>query len=138
MIKNFKLLWYYLKDEKLKLFIYLFLALIGTVPSLSSAYFIGMALEGLIDKNFGNFIFYLSIWSSMYIIFYCILQVPRERLFSYLNIKFNKNVIKDLYKKVTDLPCIAYEEIGVGEFINRMVTNPERVLDLLSKLITMI
>ncbi len=138
MIKNFKLLWYYLKDEKLKLFIYLFLALIGTVPSLSSAYFIGMALEGLIDKNFGNFILYLSIWSSMYIIFYCILQVPRERLFSYLNIKFNKNVIKDLYKKVTDLPCIAHEEIGVGEFINRMVTDPERVLDLLSKLITMI
>lgn len=138
MIKNFKLLWYYLKDEKLKLFIYLFLAFIGTLPSLCSAYFIGMALEGLINKNFGNFILYLSIWSSMYIIFYCILQVPRERLFSYLNIKFNKNVIKDLYKKVTDLPCIAHEEIGVGEFINRMVSDPERVLDLLSKLITMI
>lgn len=138
MIKNFKLLWYYLKDEKLKLFIYLFLAFIGTLPSLCSAYFIGMALEGLIDKNFGNFILYLSIWSSMYIIFYCILQVPRERLFSYLNIKFNKNIIKDLYKKVTDLPCVAHEEIGVGEFINRMVTDPERVLDLLSKLITMI
>ena len=76
MIKNFKLLWYYLKDEKLKLFIYLFLAFIGTLPSLSSAYFLGMALEGLFDKNFGNFILYLSIWSSMYIIFYCILQVP--------------------------------------------------------------
>ena len=74
----------------------------------------------------------------MYTIFYCILQVPRERLFSYLNIKFNKNVIKDLYKKVTDLPCVAHEEIGVGEFINRMVSDPERVLDLLSKLITMI
>ena len=38
---------------------------------------------------------------------------------------------------MTELPAIAFEDIGVGEFINRMVTDPTRVLELLSKLIKM-
>ena len=33
------------------------------------------------------------------------------------------------------MPAIAFEEIGVGEFINRMYTDPDRILDLLNKLI---
>jgi ATP-binding cassette subfamily B protein len=33
------------------------------------------------------------------------------------------------------MPAIAFEEIGVGEFINRMYTDPDRILELLNKLI---
>ena len=35
------------------------------------------------------------------------------------------------------MPAIAFEDIGVGEFINRMTTDPERIMELLSKLIKM-
>lgn len=134
---NFILIWKYLKDEKLRLFLYIFLILVSHIPNLSAPIFWGLALEALIKNNFMNFALYLSIWESLYIVFFSILGIPRESLYNYLEIKFNKKVIKDLYKKITDLPAIAHEEIGVGEFINRMVSDPERVMELLSKLIKM-
>lgn len=134
---NFKLIWKYLKDEKLRLFLYIFLILVSHIPGLTAPIFWGLALESLISGSFINFGLYLFIWESLYIVFFSILGIPRENLYNYLEIKFNKNVIKDLYRKITDLPAIAHEEIGVGEFINRMVSDPERVMELLSKLIKM-
>ena len=54
---------------------------------------------------------------------------------NYLEKKFMEQVNKDLYVKVSDLPAIAFEDIGTGEFINRMYTDPDRILELLQKLI---
>ena len=43
-----------------------------------------------------------------------------------------------MYEHIQNLPSVAFEEIGVGEFINRLYTDPDRVMDLISKLIKMI
>ncbi len=135
---TFKILFHYLKDEKLKMFIYILLVLFTYIPSLVTAYFWGIALEVLISKNFNDFVLYLAIWEGIYIFFYTILQIPRDTLYNYLEIKFTKNVSKDLYKKIDKLPAKAFEEIGVGEFINRLYTDPDRVMELLQKLIRLV
>lgn len=135
---SFKILFHYLKDEKLKMFIYILLVLFTYVPSLVTAYFWGIALEALISKNFNEFVLYLAIWEGIYIFFYTILQIPRDTLYNYLEIKFTKNVSKDLYKKIDMLPAKAFEEIGVGEFINRLYTDPDRIMELLQKLIRLV
>lgn len=135
---TFKILFHYLKDEKLKMFIYILLVLFTYVPSLVTAYFWGIALEALISKNFNEFVLYLTIWEGIYIFFYTILQIPRDTLYNYLEIKFTKNVSKDLYKKIDMLPAKAFEEIGVGEFINRLYTDPDRIMELLQKLIRLV
>ena len=135
---TFKILFHYLKDEKLKMFIYILLVLFTYIPSLVTAYFWGIALEALISKNFNDFVLYLAIWEGIYIFFYTILQIPRDTLYNYLEIMFTKNVSKDLYKKIDMLPAKAFEEIGVGEFINRLYTDPDRVMELLQKLIRLI
>lgn len=135
---TFKILFHYLKDEKLKMFVYILLVLFTYIPSLVTAYFWGIALEALISKNFNDFVLYLAIWEGIYIFFYTILQIPRDTLYNYLEIKFTKNVSKDLYKKIDMLPAKAFEEIGVGEFINRLYTDPDRVMELLQKLIRLI
>lgn len=135
---TFKILFHYLKDEKLKMFIYVLLVLFTYVPSLVTAYFWGIALEALISKNFNEFVLYLAIWEGIYIFFYTILQIPRDTLYNYLEIKFTKNVSKDLYKKIDMLPAKAFEEIGVGEFINRLYTDPDRIMELLQKLIRLV
>ena len=137
-ISNFKILFHYLKDEKLKLFIYVILVLLTYLPSLLTAFVWGMALEELISKRFYNFVLYLAIWEATYILFYTILQIPRDKLYNYLEIKFTKNVSIDLYKKIDLLPAYAFEEIGTGEFINRLYTDPDRVMELLQKLIKLI
>lgn len=134
---NFKILWHYLKDDKLRLILYLFLVAISYIPSLASAIFWGYALEHLTNMNFRMFFIFLALWEAIYIVFYVILSIPRDFLYNYLEIKFSKSVLKDLYHKITELPAIAFEEVGVGEFINRMVTDPDRVMELLARLIRM-
>ena len=134
---NFRILWQYLKDDKLKLFAYLTLVILTYIPGLLSAILWGFALEHLTNMNFKMFLFFLILWEGLYIFFYVILSTPRDFLYNYLEVKFSKNVLKDLYHKITELPAIAFEDIGVGEFINRMVTDPDRVMELLARLIKM-
>lgn len=135
---SFKVLFHYLRDEKLKLFIYVLLVALTYLPSLATAFFWGLALERLISKDFGSFVIYLIVWESLYIFFYTILQIPRDKLYNYLEIKFMKSVSFDLYKKIDCMPARAFEEIGTGEFINRLYTDPDRVMELLQKLIKLL
>ncbi|MBE6143947.1 MAG: ABC transporter ATP-binding protein [Firmicutes bacterium] len=135
---NFKIIWQYLKDEKLRLFTYILLVLLTYLPALLAAFFWGKALEYLILKDVIGFVKFLALWEGLYIMFYSVLQIPRDKVYNYLEIKFMKNVSKDLYTKIDNLPAKAFEEIGVGEFINRLYNDTERVMDLLAKLIRLI
>lgn len=135
---TFRILFQYLKNEKPKLFIYILLIFLTYLPSLIAAFIWGFALESLIKNKFTEFVMYLAIWEGIYIFFYTILQIPRDYLYNYLEIKFTKNVSIDLYKKIDMLPAKAFEEIGVGEFINRLYTDPDRIMELLQKLIKLI
>lgn len=135
---NFKILWHYLKDEKLRLIIYIVLVISSYLPVLFAAYFWGKALEFLIVKDFLSFLKYLASWEGIYIVLFCLLQIPRDKIYNYLEIKFIENVSMDLYKKIDCLPAKAFEDIGVGEFINRLYNDPDRVMELLAKLIRLI
>ena len=137
-LKNFKLLWSYLKDDKIKIIIYLILILSTYLPLLTAAYLWGIAVEELLKKNIGNFILYFSLWNGIYILCYSILQIPRDKLYNYFEIKFMREVSHDLYKKINNLPCIAFEDIGVGEYINRLYNDTDRVMSLLNNLIRLI
>ena len=136
--KNFKILFQYLKDEKIRLFIYILLVVCSYLPSLLGVYYWGVAVEKLVLHDFNGFVFYLVIMSAINILFYSILQIPRDNLYNYLEIKFTKNVSKDLYKKIDCLPAKAFEDIGVGEFINRLYTDPDRIMQLLQKMIRLV
>ena len=136
--KNFKILFHYLKNDKFKVFLYIFLVLMTYLPALLAAFFWGRAVEELLVKNISGFIFYLAFWEGIYIICYSLLQVPRDKLYNYFEIKFMNEVSTDLYKKIDNLPAIAFEEIGVGEFINRLYNDTDRVMTLLNSLIKLL
>ena len=134
----FKIIWHYLKDDKLKVVIYAFLVLASYFPALFAAFFWGRALEFLILKKLESFVLYLILWEGIYILCYSILQIPRDKLYNYFEIRFMNLVSRDLYSKIDSLPAIAFEEIGVGEFINRLYNDTDRVMELLNKLIRLI
>ena len=127
----------YLKGEKLRLFIYLFLVIITYIPALLTSFFWGYAIEGLVEGDFNKFLIFVTFRETTNVLFYAILSYPRDYLYKYLEITFTKNVVKDLYNKMQNLPAIAFEDIGVGEFINRLTTDPTRVMELLRKIIKM-
>lgn len=137
-VKTFKILWHYIKDDKLRLFGYIFLVAVSYFPSLFAAVLWGVLIEALTEGHFEQFVFYLAIYEGIYILLFSILQIPRDYLYNYLEIKFMRNVSKDLYCKIDNLPAIAFEDIGVGEFINRLYTDPDRVIELLSKMVRLI
>ncbi len=136
--KNFKILFHYLKNDKFKVIIYIFLVLMTYLPALLAAYFWGRAVEELLVKNLSGFIFYLGFWEGIFIICYSLLQIPRDKLYNYFEIKFMNEVSIDLYKKIDNLPAIAFEDIGVGEFINRLYNDTDRVMSLLNSLIKLV
>ena len=137
-LSNFKLLFKYFKNDKLKLFLYVFLVLCTYMPALISAYFWGKAVEYLIAKNTNMFVIYLGIWVLIYIMCFTFVQYFKDKLYNYLEIKFTKNVSIDLYNKIDKLPAIAFEDIGVGEYINRLHNDTDRVMSLLSQLIKLL
>lgn len=136
--KNFKLLFKYLKEDKIKIVVYILLVLTTYLPALLAAFFWGKAVELLLVKNIEGFIKYLVLWEGIYIICYSILPIPRDKLYNYFEIKFMKNVSIDLYRKIDNLPAIAFEDIGVGEFINRLYNDTDRVMSLLKQLIKLL
>ena len=136
--KNFKLLFHYLKNDKFKVILYIFLVLMTYLPALLAAFFWGRAVEELLVKNISGFIFYLAFWEGIFILCYSLLQIPRDKLYNYFEIKFMNEVSTDLYKKIDNLPAIAFEEIGVGEFINRLYNDTDRVMTLLNSLIKLL
>lgn len=134
-LNNFKLLFKYLNKDKFRIFIYILLVLLTYVPVLSAVYFWGKALEKLLQSNLTAFTLYILIWVGVYILCYTVVQFFKDKLYNYLEIKFTKNVSIDLYNKIDKLPAIAFEDIGVGEFINRLHNDTDRVMSLLSQLI---
>lgn len=133
--KDFKIIVQYLKKRKLKLFMYLLLVGVTMLPDAFGPLLWGLGLEALVAKDMAMFCWYLIGYQTIHILAYSILMSPRQRLYNDLELEFTKNITKDLYIKVDQLPARAFEEIGVGEFINRLYNDPERVMSLLNKII---
>ena len=134
-LKHFKILFRYLKEDKLLFTIYLVFSILRYFEPLLNAFIWANALEAISKGNEKRFIIYLVCWSGVIILCWVLISLPVDLIYNKLEKKFMSNVNKDLYRKVSNLPAVAYEEIGVGEFINRMYTDPDRVLELLQKLI---
>lgn len=108
------------------------------IPDLCCPIFIGKALEFLLLKKYALFVKYLVLYFSGYVIVYGVLLIPRMILYNKLQMSFINKVCKDMYNKYQNLPAIAFEKAGVGELVNRLSSDPDRVLDLLNQLVKMI
>lgn len=135
---SFKLIFHYLKGEKVSLVLLVILMVFNYVPNLCCPIFIGKALEFLLLKKYTLFVKYLVFYFLGYIIVYGVLLIPRTILYNKLQMSFINKVCKDMYDKYQNLPAIAFEKAGVGELINRLSSDPDRVLDLLNQLVKMI
>ena len=134
-LKNFKILFRYFKKNKLELFLYLILTIMKYFEPLVNAFIWARAFQAIADGAKMVFVKYLILWSLISAIAWVFCQLPADLFYNKLEKKFMENVNKDLYVKVSNMPAIAFEEIGTGEFINRMYTDPDRILELLNKLI---
>ncbi len=131
---SFYLFFKYFKEEKFKLFLYIILVVISCIPAFMAALW-GVAVEYLVANEFHKFVLCIVLYEGMYTITFSVLEVPREYLYNYLENYFMIHITKDLYHKINNLPIVAFEELSVGELVNRMYFEPEKIMDLLNKLV---
>lgn len=136
-LSSWRIFFNYLKEEKLKFILYVILVITSCLPAFIAALW-GVAVEYLVANEFHKFVFYVVLYEGIYILTFTVLEVPREYLYNYLENYFMKRVTKDLYHKINNLPAVAFEEMSVGEFVNRMYFEPEKIMELLNKLIRLL
>ena len=133
-LSSWRIFFNYLKEEKLKFILYVILVISSCLPAFIAALW-GVAVEYLVANEFHKFVFCIVLYESIYILNFTVLLIPREYLYNYLENHFMKRVTEDLYYKINNLPALAFEEMSVGEFVNRMYFEPEKIMELLNKLI---
>ena len=136
-LSSWRIFFSYLKEEKLKFILYVILVITSCLPAFIAALW-GVAVEYLVANAFHKFVFCVVLYEGIYILTFTVLEVPREYLYNYLENYFMKRVTKDLYHKINNLPAVAFEEMSVGEFVNRMYFEPEKFMELLNKLIRLL
>ena len=133
--KHFKLILKYLKNDKLKIFLYvIFSILLNVLPlviSIVSAY----TLDSLTSNKQLSFIFFLVILYLSNVITWSICNVILELIYNKLENNFVKNGQVELYNKMLNLPAIAFEDMGVGELTNRLNNDLEKIISLLKKIV---
>jgi len=135
LLKLLKSLKIYFEKDTIKLVLFIFLTFVLCFRGLLFPYLWGIAIEQLSLKNFSNFILYLAMWGGLSLFLNIFLQLPNNLLHNKLELSFMQKVSKDLYSKILKLPAIAFEDHGVGEFVNRVYTDPDRIIELLGRLI---
>ncbi|MDO5557905.1 MAG: ABC transporter transmembrane domain-containing protein, partial [Clostridia bacterium] len=133
--KWFSIILKYLENDRSKLICYVVLVAISFLPTILGGYLWGKGVEFLIEKNLKMFTIFISTMVVMNICTSTVIMGFREHLYNYLELTFMKNLSKDLYKKIDKLPVIAFEKYGVGEFINRLYTDPDNIMELLARII---
>lgn len=136
-LSSWRVFFNYLKEEKVKFVLYVILVITSCLPAFIEALW-GVAVEYLVASEFHKFVFCVVLYEGIYILAFTVLEVPREYLYNYLENHFMKRVTKDLYHKINNLPVLAFEEMSVGEFVNRMYFEPEKIMELLNKLIRLL
>lgn len=136
-LSSWRVFFNYLKEEKFKFVLYVILVITSCLPAFIEALW-GVAVEYLVASEFHKFVFCVVLYEGIYILAFTVLEVPREYLYNYLENHFMKRVTKDLYHKINNLPALAFEEMSVGEFVNRMYFEPEKIMELLNKLIRLL
>lgn len=133
--KHFKLILKYLKNDKLKIFLYvIFSILLNVLPlviSIVSAY----TLDSLTSNKQLSFIFFLVILYLSNVLTWSICNVILELIYNKLENNFVKNGQVELYNKMLNLPAIAFEDMGVGELTNRLNNDLEKIISLLKKIV---
>ncbi len=124
----------YIKQEK-KLFILAFsMVTINALLGMTYGYFVGLGTEYVTVANFKLAVIILSIYMAIALID----TIFFERLGrKYMGIFFNNIMEKislDVFKKVANLPAVAFEEKTSGELINRVTKDSATISEALRNL----
>ena len=137
-IKYFKIVLNYLKSSKIYVFFFVLVDILYNAIPLFVAILWANSIDSLTIMNQPQFIINLILWVICEVLCWGVCQLIHDYLYIKLENIFVKNISIDLYKKMINLPAIAYEEMGVGELTNRLTNDTNNIMSLLKQIINLI
>jgi ATP-binding cassette, subfamily B, bacterial len=138
MLKPLKLLWKYLRQDKWKFIAFLILDFVLSATGIVYGIIFGKAVQSLINNNFNNFLYFIMLWTVIGSFSILFVEFIKDYFHNVLEINFLNRISKAVYEKALKLPVKAYDEHKVGEFVNRMYTDPDKIIDLLGRIVRLL
>lgn len=138
IIEMFKFMFKYLEGHKKKVYLLFFIVFATSFVTLLFPYFLGLALDYLAKSNFVLATTFFILYSLLDLFMQLCVNYPKNILHNKLELLFMKNASLDLFHKVINFPAIAFEEKGVGEYINRIYSDPDTILEFLGGFVRLI
>lgn len=119
-LKEFKLLFKILKEEKGKMIIASIIIFIVELSEIATGYLNGAAVEAITNLLIKKALFFLSVYFALSILVYGLLSSISDSILLKIEEKLCRRMSFYSYKKALNLPIYAYEKVSSGEIINRI------------------
>ena len=136
-LKQFKTLFAYAKEYKIRLIICTTFILLTCVSSILVGYLNGAAIEAITNNNVKLSIMFLLIYFISET-FFSLSQTIAKAGLNKIEIKISRKIGFKTYKKIMKLPSYAHEEVSSGELLNRTVNDTETIINSFDQLLQII
>lgn len=127
-----------IKEDKWKLIVSGILIFLCGLTGIFTGYLNGAAVEAITNSNINLAIMYLIMYFFIGVLIGTILSGLANSMLLKIESKLTRKLGFNTYKKVLNLPAIAFEEMSSGEIINRITNDADSLSFTFGKMINMI
>ena len=137
-IKEFKPLWNFIKEDKLKVIFAGLLVLIAEIGNTFGGYLNGKMVEMITELKLRESLIYLGIYLAISILIDSYLYMKSYSMLQQVENKTSRKLSFSTYKKSLDIPAYGFEKTSSGEIINRITNDADSLSFSIGRLIEML
>ena len=123
--KEFKPLWNFIKEERIKLILASIFIFISEFAEIANGYLNGASVEAITNMELKRAVSFLVLYLFFRIVFDSIVNTYASSVLQKIESKVTRKLGFNTYKKALDLPSYAYEKTSSGEIINRITNDAD-------------
>ena len=135
--KEFKPLWNYVKDEKVRIIFATIFIFIVEIGNTFSGYLNGQVVESITKLEIKRSLIFLAIYFTINLLIDGVLNMRAWSMLQKVENKVSRRLGFNTYKKSLDLPSYAYEKTSSGEIINRVTNDADSLSFAFGRIIQM-
>ncbi|MDA7027083.1 peptidase domain-containing ABC transporter [Bacillus sp. CLL-7-23] len=109
----------FLKTEKIFLILTFFLSLLLTVFGVSTSFFSGILIDGILPHNLDSVLYIFALLFIFFAFFQALFQFLRDKLIIKMSIKLEKKLTTRYFNHLLKIPVFQTRNKEIGEFISR-------------------
>ena len=136
-LKEFRPLWEFVKEDKLRIIIASVLIFISEIADTLAGYLNGEVVEAMTKLEIKRAFIFLGVYFFINLIIDNYLYVKGSAMLQKVENKVSRKLSFKTYRKALDLPAYAYEKTASGEVINRVTSDADSLSFAFGRLLQM-